>query len=197
MGKDKALVAFHGQALIVHATTLLREAGLRAAIAGARSDLSAFGRVVEDGGLGPLGGICAALGADQREYAVFVSVDTPLLPAGLLAAQLESAQRTGMGITLASVSGFPQTFPAVVHRSLLPALESELRAGNGGCFAAFRSAAERTKCPLRILAVEELVQAGRVEHPQALPAAYWFLNLNSPVDLAHAESLWPVGHRVI
>ena len=196
MGTDKALLQLTGEPLISRALGILREAGFEPSIAGARIDLSSFGRVIPDAGHGPLGGICAALESTQAEYSVFVSVDTPLLPASLLRFLLDTAQRVASGITLASVSGFKQTFPVVIHRSLLPALRSELETGNGGCYAAFRAATHLGVKPLRILTVEGHVQSGQVEHPDALPASYWFLNINTPADLARAESLLASRHRV-
>ncbi len=196
MGTDKALVRLDGELLIVRALDILREAGMEPSIAGARSDLSAYGRVLEDAGRGPLGGICAALASTEAQYAVVISVDAPLIPSSLVSFLLGSARRTDAGITLLSVSGFVQTFPAVIHRSLLPMLQSQLDAGNDGCYGAFRAAAEQTGRPLRISSVEYLVQAGQVEHSLALPAASWFLNVNTPADLARAQALLPSRHRV-
>lgn len=196
MGTDKALVPLAGQPLIVHALGLLREAGLEPAIAGARSDLSDYGRVIADGGIGPLGGICAALTMASSDFSVFVSVDAPLLGAGLLTFLLEHAQRTDAGIVLASVNGFAQTFPCAIQRSLLPALQAELDGGNDGCFAAFREAAASTRKPLRILAVEELAQTGQVEHPMGFPVTSWFLNVNTPADLVRSEALLALHYRV-
>jgi molybdopterin-guanine dinucleotide biosynthesis protein A len=189
MGVDKALVKLDGEPLIVRVLAILKQAGLDGAIAGARPDLSIYGPVIEDAGRGPLGGVCAALESTECELAVFVSVDMPLLPVALVTALLAQARRTGAGVTLLAVHGFVQTFPAVVHRGMLAALASEMRAGNDGCFSALRAAALQTGKAMRILAVENLVQAGEVEHPKSLPAAFWFLNVNTPEDLARAESL--------
>ncbi len=191
MGTDKALVHLEGVPLVVRALGILRGAGLDAAIAGAGSDLSGFAPAVNDAGRGPLGGICAALESTQAELAVFLSVDMPLLPSALVAFLLDHNGRTKHAITLVSVNGFAQPFPAVVDRTLLPGLQTELDAGNDGCFSAFRTVAEKTRRLLQILPVENLVQAGQVEHPQGLPPTYWFLNVNTPDDLARAESLLP------
>ncbi len=196
MGTDKALVQLEGEPLIGRALDLLREAGLEPAIAGTRSDLSMYGRVVEDHGRGPLGGICAALASTAAEYSVVVSVDVPLIPSSLLMLLLDFARRTQSGITLLSVGGFVQTFPAVIHRSLLSALRSQFESGNDGCYGAFRAVVGQAGKPLRILALEHLVQAGQVEHPWGLPAACWFLNINTPEDLARAAGLLPSRHRV-
>ncbi|MGA2889872.1 MAG: molybdenum cofactor guanylyltransferase [Terracidiphilus sp.] len=191
MGTDKALQIFAGQPLVVHALSLLRQAGLQASIAGARSPLVVFAPVVEDPqpDMGPLGGICAALAVTSASRAVFLSVDLPLLPASLVVFLQHHACITGAAVTLTSVNGFPQTFPAVVCRSTLPALHSELEAGRRGCYSAFQATATRMGQPLSVLPVELLVQSGHVAHPDDLPAARWFLNVNTPADLHRAEDI--------
>jgi molybdopterin-guanine dinucleotide biosynthesis protein A len=191
MGRDKALALFGGRRLIEIALATLREAGVNAAIAGARSDLSGFGPVVEDSvqDEGPLAGICAAIASTGAERIVFVSVDLPLLPGSLITAMLGHARITGRGVTVASVNGFAQTFPVVLDRALLPTLERRLDSGEGGCFAAFEAAAAALGEPMSVLPVEALAQCGQVVHGGALPAAWWFLNVNSPGDLERAEAI--------
>jgi molybdopterin-guanine dinucleotide biosynthesis protein A len=195
MGRDKALVPLAGQPLIAHALATLHEAGLPASIAGAHASasatLAAFAPVVEDTepGLGPLAGVCAALASTAASYAVFLPIDLPLLPSSLLAWQLRHAQITGRTVTVPSVNGFAQTFPAVLHRSVLRALQNELRSGRGGCFAAFEAAASASGQSISVLAVEFLAQSGHVAHPFALPPVHWFHNVNTPGDLQHAEAL--------
>jgi len=190
MGEDKALVRFGGQPLALRALHILREAGLSASFAGGADSLAGFAPVVEDSeaGLGPLGGICAALTSTSARWAVFLPVDLPLLPASLVAFLLDHARITGRAITLCSVNGFAQTFPAVVDRTALPALETELAAGRSGCFSALQAAAASLGQPVTILAVESLVQTGQIAHPDGLPAARWFLNVNAPYDLSRAKA---------
>lgn len=190
MGQDKALVQLGGQPLVVHALAILRQAGLTASLAGSRSPLAAFAPVVEDSkaGLGPLGGICAALASTSVRWAVFLPIDLPLLPASLVAFLLDHARITGKAVTLCSVNGFAQTFPAVVDRATLPALEIELASGRRGCFSAFQASAASLSQPMSILAIEMLVQAGQVAHPDGLPATRWFLNVNAPADLSFAKA---------
>ena len=192
MGRDKALVRLNGQPLVVHALQVLREAGLTASIAGETSPLRAFAPVVEDTepGLGPLGGICAALASTSMRWAVFLPLDLPLLPASLIAFLLDRAQITGAAITVPSVNGYAQSFPAVVDRAALPRLRAELEAGHRGCFSAFQAAAASLGQSVTVLAVELLVQSGRIAHPESLPAARWFLNVNTPEDLHRATAYW-------
>jgi molybdenum cofactor guanylyltransferase len=201
MGRDKALELFGGRSLIEIALETLRQAGVDAAIAGARSELSGFAPVVEDRepDQGPLAGICAALSATSAERVAFVSVDLPLLPASLVAYMVRHARITDQAITLASVNGFVQTFPAVLGRAALPSLKQRLHSGQRGCHAAFQAAAAALNQPVSVLPVEVLAQSGQVAHPGALPSAWWFLNVNSRAELARAESIWmglkcwPVG----
>jgi molybdenum cofactor guanylyltransferase len=196
MGSDKALIKLGGEPLIAHAIATLRRAGLAASIAAARSALSAFAPLIEDPGRGPLGGICSALASCAVPYAIFLSIDMPFIPSSLVLALLNRARVSGAAVVTSSVTGFVETFPVAVDRAALPALEAEQEAGNTGCLAALRAAATRLDRPFAALPVEELVQAGQVEHPDAWPPSFWFLNLNTPADLSRAERLI-AEHRVI
>jgi molybdenum cofactor guanylyltransferase len=192
MGADKVLLELAGSPLIAHALRLLREANLDAAIAGSRSaDLVRFATVIPDtqAERGPLAGVCAALASTAAPLAVLVSVDAPLLPAALLNYMLHHARVTGIAVTLASVNGFTQTFPAVLHCRALPVLQESLRTTQGGCFAAFRSAAQSFAGQPSVLPVERLAQSGHVVHPAALPAHLWFANINTQEDFSRVASI--------
>lgn len=192
MGQDKALVSFAGEPLIAHALRILRGAGLDPAIAGERSALGAYAPVVEDSrpDLGPLAGICAALGSTPARWCVFLPVDLPLLPVSVVATLFRHAQTTGSAVTLPALSGFAQTFPVVLDRAVLPVLSAELASGRRGCFSAFQAAAETLHQSVAVLPVESLVQSGQVVDPAGLPAFRWFLNINSPADLRLGEMLF-------
>ena len=189
MGSDKALIELDGEPQIVRALNILRGAGLSLTIAGGGFHLSAYAPLLDDAGLGPLGGICAALASTTAAHGVFLSVDMPLLPPSLISLIVRQARITSSAVTCLSASGFAQTFPCVVLRAVLPILQKELDAGNKGCFSALRAAATALHKPFTVLAVENLVQAGQLEHPRSLPAALWFLNVNTPSDLERARSL--------
>jgi molybdopterin-guanine dinucleotide biosynthesis protein A len=197
MGRDKALLHFSGRPLVAHALDLLREACLPAAIAGASpaasSTLTTYAPIVLDPqpGLGPLAGICAALGAASARFVVFLPIDLPLLPPALVAYLLHHARITGRAVTVPSVNGFAQTFPVVLDRSTLPVLKVELDSGKRSCFSAFQVAAESFGQPIAVIAVEMLAQSGQVAHPFDLAPLRWFLNVNTPQDLQRAEALWP------
>lgn len=191
MGRDKALVQFASQPMVAHALETLRQAGLSPSIAGGQAELAAFAPLVPDinPGLGPLGGICAALASTSAQLAVFLPVDLPLLPTSLVLCLLRHAAISGNAVTLPSINGFTQTFPAVLDRSLAPLLERELATGNRGCFSAFQAVAAAIAQSISVLPVEILVQSGQVSHPQSLPASRWFLNVNSEEELR-----WAVVH---
>lgn len=191
MGRDKALVEVAGQPLIVRALKILRQAGLEARIAGARAELEDFAPVIADAepGRGPLAGVCAALATCLQPRAVFVPADLPMLPTSLITFIVHRAAMTGAIVTLPSVSGFTQTFPAVLDRAALPSLERALKHGCGGCYTAFDAAAAGLEQRIAAVPVEYLAQAGQVTHPSGLPPAMWFLNVNSPADLARAEAV--------
>jgi len=191
MGRDKALVELAGCPLIEHALGILHEAGLTASIAGSRARLEKFAPMIEDPepGLGPLAGICAALASAAARYSVFLSIDAPLIPSSLVAHLLHHARVTGQAVTLASVSGFAQTFPAVLDRAILPALLIELAAGRRGCYAAFETAAAAAGQIVSIVAAELLAQCGQAERKDALPPARWFLNVNTPGDLEQVRRI--------
>jgi molybdopterin-guanine dinucleotide biosynthesis protein A len=195
MGSDKAVVELDGRMLIERAIAILETAGIPVRIAGAhdesRPHLESFAPVIPDSerGLGPLAGVCAALRSTPAEYAVFLPVDVPFMPSSLVEYLLRHARITASAVTLASINAFWQTFPAVISRRTLPILEKRLRNRELGCLSAFRTAGGELGQTVSVLPVEILVQSGQVAHPQALPPARWFLNVNSAADLRLAWSL--------
>lgn len=191
MGRDKAIVELHGHTLAALAVNALKASGLSAAIAGARSGLGHLAPVVADEAPdeGPLRGVCTALGSTNAELAVFLPVDLPFIPSSLLSYMVSDARVTGAAVTLVSVNGFIQTFPAVIRAGLLPFLQEELVAGRRGCFAAFQAASSRVDEGLRVTPVELLVQPGQVRDKGDLPAYRWFLNVNTPGDVERADRI--------
>ena len=193
MGSDKAILELAGEPLVVRALGILRNAGLQPAIAGSRSPLSGYAPVVEDAayaqGMGPLSGICTALRSTTARFAVFLPVDQPFMQPSLIAFMLSYARFTESLITVASVSGYTQTFPAVIDREALHFLEGQLRSRKRGCLNAFELATAVHAQRLAILRTELLVQSGHISHPASLPPGFWFLNLNSTHDFMRAEKL--------
>ena len=198
MGLDKALTLLAGVPLVQHACNLLRSAGLEPRIAGAKSDLSSFAPTLPDdpaeSSLGPLSGICSALRHTSAQFSVFVPVDLPLLPLSLVADLLHHALVTESAVTVSSVAGFIQTFPAVIHTAALSSLQSSLNSNDRNTLRAFRAAADHLSRPLSVLPTELLLQAGKISSPLDLPPDLWFLNINTPQDLSRAERLLTRRH---
>jgi len=191
MGRDKPVIEVAGRQLILYALEILREAGLAARIAGARSDLSEFAAVIsdspEESGLGPLAGICAALGRCRCRFAAFLPVDQPLIPARLIEYLVHHAVLTEAAVTVVSVAGFVQTFPAIVDCAALASLKASLHSGDRNCLKALRGAGNSMAGGFNVLPLELLVQSGWVLHPRALHPSQWFLNVNTPEDLKLLE----------
>ena len=193
MGRDKALIEVAGRPLVVHAIEILRGTGLEPRIAGAQSgELPRFAAVVADepdaSGLGPLAGICAGLEACARR-AVFLPVDLPLIPASLIEYLIHHAMVTEAAVTVVSVGGFVQTFPAVLDRAALKSLRESLMSGDRNCLKGFRAAGRVVAGGFSVLAVELLAQAGQVSHARALHPGSWFLNVNTPEDVKLVSAL--------
>jgi molybdopterin-guanine dinucleotide biosynthesis protein A len=198
MGHDKALTLLAGVPLVQRACDLLRAAGLEPRIAGAQSDLSSFAPTLPDdptqSSRGPLSGICSALANTSAPSALFLPIDLPLLPASLIVYLLHHATVTQSAVTVVSIAGFIQTFPAVIDTAALPSLRSSLNSSDRNSLRAFRAAADTLSCPFSVLPVELLLQAGQISSSDALPPGLWFLNLNAPQDLLRAEALLTGRH---
>lgn len=200
MGRDKALIQVAGRPLIQFALETLRGAHLEARVGGAQCDLSEFAPVIADApgdsGLGPLAGVCAALAACTSRFAVFLPVDLPMIPANLIEYLVHHAVVTEAVVTVVSVAGFVQTFPAVVNCAALDTLRDRLHSDDRNCLKVFRAAAEGLSGGLSVLQVESLVQSGHVWDARALYPRQWFLNVNTPDDLRQVDELAgrsPVG----
>jgi molybdopterin-guanine dinucleotide biosynthesis protein A len=198
MGVDKSLVRLADRPLVQHAIEILRTAGLDPKIAGARAELSSFAQIISDEpkqlGLGPLAGICSALPTGTRRFAVFLPIDLPLIPPDLIKYLVHHATVSGSAITVVSVAAFIQTFPVVIDRAALPALQRSLASGDRNCLRAFQSSASAIGRPFTTLPVESIVQPGLVHHPWGLIVGQWFLNINSPQDLLVAEAVFARAH---
>ncbi|WP_022973066.1 molybdenum cofactor guanylyltransferase [Xanthomonas maliensis] len=90
MGRDKALLPWHGQPLLAHMQALLRTAGAHEVLVSGRYP-DAGGIADAQPGLGPLGGLASVVKtlADTTVLLV-VPVDMPLLPVPLLARLLDA-----------------------------------------------------------------------------------------------------------
>jgi molybdopterin-guanine dinucleotide biosynthesis protein A len=198
MGTDKALELFGGRPLIVQALGLMQEAGVSAAIAGARSSLSGFAEEIPDthSDAGPLGGIYAALSASlssaRAEWSLFLPVDMPLMSPSLLRCLLQRAKLTGAPVTACRLNGILEPFPVVLHRDTLPLIAQRLDSLDSkdqACHTAWATIPAELGSALDSPAIEHLVQCGQCSHPLSLPPVFWFRSANTPADLAALNRL--------
>jgi len=183
MGRDKALLDFHGRPLIEHALDRLRALGFVPRIAGNRPDLAQYAPVVPDNypGSGPLAGIEAALSASSDDLNLFLPVDLPLLPIKFLRWMTVRARETSAIATIPHLQGRPQPLCAVYHRALLPYARAALEANDAKVMRAVEHAASDTSLKIDLFDTETI--AACVEWAPAPPVHRWFQNLNTPTDL--------------
>ena len=190
MGRDKALIEFHGRPLIEHAVAKLRSLGYRPRIAGSRSDLAEYAPVIPDNysGSGPLAGIEAALAASDDHLNLFLPVDLPLLPVGFLRWMTARAIETSPLATIPRLQGRPQPLCAVYDRALLPHARAALISGKPKVMRAVEAAAAFTRRAIDLFDIEAVAASLSPSPgwPAAPPVHRWFQNLNTPEDLETA-----------
>lgn len=167
-GGDKTLRELHGRPLLAH--ILARLAPQCGAVAinanGDAARFAAYGLPVWPDavpGLGPLGGVLAALEASPLPFILTVPGDAPFLPPDLVARL--HAGRGAAAVAQAASGGRGHPVIALWPRALAPALRQALAAG------------ERA--------------VGRFAASQGVALVDWqgepFLNINTPEDLARAQ----------
>jgi molybdopterin-guanine dinucleotide biosynthesis protein A len=199
MGVDKALLEFRGRPLVEIALEKLREFCMEVSIAGNREDLSRFAQVVREERVdcGPAAGIEAGLKASQQEWTMFVPVDVPLVPGGLLrrwanrviAANEDAEAVEAMGPLLGDrlkVLGRSQPAFCILRHEVLATVSSALDRGERRLEAIF----DATRWDLGVAAMLEM-EAAEIEidrKPTALQLEQWFSNVNTPEEFAIAEA---------
>lgn len=123
MGRDKALLDWQGSSLLIHMTTLLRNAA---------DEVKVVGRDhIPDRlpGLGPLSGIETALTITSTDSNVIVAVDLPLLTKDFLIFLRRTAARSKRPLLACKIgSHFPLCL--AIRRRLLPEIQRRLSKGD-------------------------------------------------------------------
>ena len=195
MGRDKALLKWHGRTLIEHALDKMRALNTHPRILGSRPDLGCFAPVIPDNfpGRGPLGGIEAALSLTDTDLNLFLPVDLPLLPMEFLRWMIARAAITNAVATIPSLGGRPHPLCAIYHRRLLPGIRAGLAQGDAKVMRIIDRAAAAENLPIDSFQVEYIAAAQRDAAagsrsgggwPRHLPVYMWFENLNTPDDIA-------------
>jgi molybdopterin-guanine dinucleotide biosynthesis protein A len=133
MGRDKALLPFHGRPLAAAIAAIVQEAAGSAALIGDPALAAATGfPVLPDlfPGEGPLGGILTALRAGTADWNLVTACDMPALTPDFLRRLFEAAEAGDPGVLLpVAPAGRPEPLCAVWHRRALSPLEIAFAAG--------------------------------------------------------------------
>ena len=200
MGRDKALVSLAGKRLIEHAVGKLRGICADVQILSADPALTAYAPIVADihGNSGPLGGIEAALLHTSYDWNLFLPVDVPLLPSLLLTRWGSQTLHSPMqGIRILRDQFRFQPGVCLIHRAVAPLITRAVLQNQLSLISAFQQTGREAEYSFTVSSTESLisalVSAAAKPSQQFTPAQlsardYWFLNLNTPQDLALAEA---------
>jgi molybdopterin-guanine dinucleotide biosynthesis protein A len=133
MGRNKALLRYHGTTLAESVAETVRAAAGTTALVGGRSydALSGIGFVPDlYPGEGPLGGILSALRSSTADWNLMVACDMPDLEADFLRQLLDAADSCGAdALVPAGPSGRLEPLCAAYHRKALGGLEAAFARG--------------------------------------------------------------------
>lgn len=178
MGRDKALMPWHGRPLLLHMLRLVESVTETAVVLGPNSRYAAFCDNVWDDlhpGLGPLGGLETALTRTRADWNLLVSIDAPTVTADILRALADATCHTNaQAIVLrdppSSDRSGAQLHPlcAMYHRNCLGLVQQCVRQRD-----------------LRMMNLLKKLTADHLELDAPL------VNLNSPKDWLRAEANTP------
>lgn len=134
MGRNKALLPYHGIPLAEFVARTVAQAAGSAVLIGDPAQYKQFPYpVVADRypGAGPLGGIVTALRHTSAEWNLVVACDMPGVSAEILTAILAAAEQSGaIALIPKGPSGQPEPLCAVYHQRALGGLEAAFEAGH-------------------------------------------------------------------
>jgi molybdopterin-guanine dinucleotide biosynthesis protein A len=200
MGADKAGLSFKGTPLVKLGLDKLSFFCAETAIAGNRTGLAGFGTVVTETrvDVGPGAGIEAGLKYSSRNWSLFVPVDVPLLPFELVrnwAADVLANESKGVMASYLVANKVRQPAICMLHKSCLISITRALNRGErrvkfllNGIDMDFAAGS---------LAVKDAAAYAPYANPRPEDIDRWFLNANTPEQLAEAEKLFPVGENWI
>ena len=209
MGTDKADMLFDGATMLEIAVATMAIVCKEVSVVGVRDQVPAGVTCIADmyPGCGPMGGIQAALrDCRQRgaEFAVFLPVDMPLLPGGLLRSLTEywkSSETVRVAVSVADER--VQPLVSMIHVDVLATLDAALARGDHKLQPALHAAAQDLAANLlnstesRFLATSfefgdrVVLTAGTKlswcpTDTEWARRSLWFANLNTPAELKEA-----------
>ena len=203
MGEDKARLRIGGRSLLEIAVGKLREVcGGVAVVGGGEVGLPGV-KVVPDlhSSCGPMGGMEAALRHVGDHWAMFLPVDMPMVPVGLLRALRDRwIGGAEARVSFAEVDGRPQPLLSAMRAEVLPWLERSLNAGSYKVVPALVEAGHGI-AKSRSVAAEQVLERMEVGtaadlhdllgwHPNRIDLAsreMWFANVNTPDEFRAVE----------
>ena len=132
MGRDKALLQWHGTPLAQHVAQAVRQAAGSVVLIGDPSRYGGLGyevRADERPGLGPAGGVATALRLGRAEWNLIVACDMPNISPEALGLLLERTQTSQANCVVPVASNFEmEPLCAVYHSRCLDPLDRAIRA---------------------------------------------------------------------
>ena len=210
MGTDKAELIFDGRTMLEIAHASMGTVSDEVAVVGTGDRPLAGAACILDTypGCGPMGGMEAALRDCRKhaaEFAVFLPVDVPLLPGGLLRALTDVwTASEAVRVAVAVADGRVQPLISMIHVDVQATLAAALERGDHKLQPALRAAAQSLAEPLRApldsvffatsltFGARVVITSSGVELAWTPTAAEWesrgawFANLNTPKDLQEA-----------
>jgi molybdopterin-guanine dinucleotide biosynthesis protein A len=188
MGVDKALLRVGGVPMIEIAVEKLRKFCADVSIVGNREDLAGFAEVVHETRIdaGPAAGIEAGLHAVRQPWVLFVPVDVPLVPAELLRRWCEEALRVNMSVSFLGISQKQPAF-CLLRRERANSFTRMLEDGERRLEPLLNRTAEADDVVCRAYDAHDLYGFPDYRGPDEQTLARWFMNVNTPEDLADAE----------
>jgi len=179
MGRDKPFVRIAGRTLLERAVGVVLEAGGAPLVVGPRRPAAGVEGVpwvdeTADGGerTGPLRALCHGLTVCGTTVAIALACDLPLIPAALLRLLLERVE--GHDAVVPRAAGELQVLSAAYTTACLPAMRRHMASGA----ASVHGCLDGVSC--LVLESGDLRRLGGDD---------MFLNVNTPDDLARAESI--------
>jgi molybdopterin-guanine dinucleotide biosynthesis protein A len=188
MGRDKAHLQLAGATLAQRAVDKLALVAGEVHLCGWNSATQPPAPILPDAveDAGPLAALVPAL-EHAGGLAAVLAVDLPLIPWQLLEWLIQRAQLTGAWATVPVVEDRPQPLCAVYSAQLAPRLRELLMSGERKLMRALETA-----CPAEKLDRFVLSDILPEKRRSALPV--WFMNVNTPEDLAAAEQAYRNPH---
>jgi molybdenum cofactor guanylyltransferase len=190
MGEDKALLRFCGRPMVEIAVEKLRGFCAEVTIAGNREDLGEFAPVVRETrvDVGPAAGIEAGLRVASEEWALFMPVDVPLVPEGLLRRWAEAVLKRsadGCGVSYLLVLRERQPAFCMVRRDYAAVVSKVIESGERKLEEIWMRLDDEGGAGW--LWARDAVRFAPASAATKLEMEYWFSNVNTPQDLAEAE----------